>query len=981
MRKTRKGNVFKVVAEHYLRDDIWCGSALCTECKHGEGGAALGRGKRLLVLDTNVCLHQIDILESDVFSHVILLQTVLEETRHRSYAVYQRLLRLANESSRCWHIFSNEHHRFTYIERERKESPNDRNDRAIRAATRWYAAHLGSRAEVTLVTNDRENRERAEREGLRAVTVRAFVEGAASGEKLKSLLDRMAEVDAAEGDWKSAGRSGGVLYDAHVPLSKALTEIEAKRLFRGTFKVDRSHWKQAEVRARGAGFERPVLIEGLDHMNRALDGDEVAIRVFDESKWSAPEIMMPRGPGEVDEAEAAREGARQPTGKVVAVLQRNSRAYCGSLELNERTQALESGRVNFISVDRRLPKVAITSRQVQRLLDKRILVQIDDWPRDSRWPRGHYVRTIGLIGDMDCETNVLLLEHEIPTHAWAPKVLKCLPPKDFTISDEEAARRLDLRTDTLVMSIDPPGCTDIDDALHCKKLPNGNFECGVHIADVTHYVREGSALDLEALNRSTSVYLVQRRIDMIPSMLSTDLCSLRANVDRLAFSCIWEMTPDAEIVATRFHKTVIRSRAAYAYGDAQDILDDPKANDENALAVKRLNRLAKILKARRLEAGALTLASPQIKFMLDPETRRPRDAQMYKLKEANALVEEFMLLANISVAKQILRAFPTFAVLRRHPVPSPTQFDLLVRGARVKGFELDVSTSRKLAESLDRCVVEGFPYFNTLIRVLATRCMTQAVYFSSGSVEAAEYQHYGLATPIYTHFTSPIRRYSDVLVHRLLAASLRIDPVPTTLENEEKSRHMCEHMNHRHRMAQLVGRASSGLFTLIYFRERDVVEEAIVFSVRKNGIRVFIPKYGIEGSIHVVNKAKAGQDPEAASRGGDDDQKAARAASEWEFDAEKLLLRNKCGGQQFQIFDRLKVRIYVKRSKMRREWLEMELVGRDGEGGGQGPVQNLVTAVMKKRKSAESSDTKRSQPKKKKSKKKASSSPARKRRR
>ncbi|GAB5363249.1 hypothetical protein AAMO2058_000867300, partial [Amorphochlora amoebiformis] len=603
----------------------------------------------------------------------------------------------------------------------------------------------------------------------------------------------------------------------------------------------------------------------------------------------------------------------KPTGKVMSILRRNCRAYCGSIELNDRSKTMSQGRVNFISVDRRIPKIEITSRQIQKLLDKRIVVQFDSWPRNSRRPKGHYVRTLGVIGDLDTESNVVLLEHDVPTQPWAPAVLKCLPPEDFVISPEEAKKRLDLRgnKEAIIMSVDPPGCTDIDDALHCRVLENGNFECGVHIADVTHYVREGSALDLEALNRATSVYLVNKRIDMIPSMLSTDLCSLKEKQDRLAFSVLWEIDKEHNVIDTKFTKTVIRSQAAFAYGDAQKILDDPNAKSPKAMGLKRLNAIAKTLRRRRQEAGALTLASPQVKFVLDEETQKPQDAEMYQLKEANSMVEEFMLLANISVAKRILKSFPTFAILRRHPTPSDTQFDMLVRAAKVKGLDINVSTNKSLAESLDRCILPGFSYFNTLIRVLATRCMTQAVYFSSGSIGPKEYKHYGLATPIYTHFTSPIRRYADILVHRLLAAALSIDPVPTTLENEEKSSSMCEHINHRNRMAQQVGRSSSALFTLIFFRDRDVIEEGIVLSVRKNGLRLFIPKYGIEGSVALVTGG-----------GGDAEGKKDSAESKaWDFDTKTHLY----GSNRFQIFDRVNVRIYVQRSEMRREWLQMDL--------------------------------------------------------
>lgn len=233
-------------------------------------------------------------------------------------------------------------------------------------------------------------------------------------------------------------------------------------------------------------------------------------------------------------------------------------------------------------------------------------------------------------------------------------------------------------------SIDPPGCTDIDDALHWRLLPNGNYEVGVHIADVTHFIRPGTALDAEAANRGTTVYLTDKRIDMVPALLSSDLCSLRSKVDRLAFSSIWEMTPQAEIVSTKFTKSIICSRISFTYAEAQMRIDDPTQTDEITLSLRHLNLLAKILKQKRIEQGALTLASPEVRFHIDSETHDPVDLQTKELKETNSLVEEFMLLANISVAKKIFQHFPEFAVLRRHPSPPPANYDLLVKAASSK---------------------------------------------------------------------------------------------------------------------------------------------------------------------------------------------------------------------------------------------------------------------------------------------------------
>lgn len=285
---------------------------------------------------------------------------------------------------------------------------------------------------------------------------------------------------------------------------------------------------------------------------------------------------------------------------------------------------------------------------------------------------------------------------------------------------------------------------------------------------------------------------------------------------------------------------------------------------------------------------------------------------MYQIKEVHSLVEEFMLFANVAVAEKTLEHFPQFAFLRRHPVPKPENFVPLQRAAKTIGFQIDCSTSGKLAESLDKCVSKNNPQLNKLIRCLTTRCMSQAVYFSSGEHEFKEFRHYGLASAVYTHFTSPIRRYADVLVHRLLAAALGIDPVPAACADKIKTRETCEVINHRHRMAQFASRASAELYTLIFFRDKDVEEDAVITDVRSNSVSVFVPKYGTEGRIVLWKENK------------DDD--APVTPNPYVFDEEKLTIQGE--GRALKIFDKVRVRIYVQTSKFRRQWLVIELADR-----------------------------------------------------
>ncbi|KAJ2361188.1 exosome catalytic subunit dis3 [Coemansia sp. RSA 2611] len=518
-------------------------------------------------------------------------------------------------------------------------------------------------------------------------------------------------------------------------------------------------------------------------------------------------------------------------------------------------------------MDRRIPKIKIRTRQVATLAGQRLVVAIDAWPRESRYPHGHFVRALGSAGDKGTETEVLLLEHDVPFQPFTQNVRADLPAEgDQWLFDAErdqvaSGKRRDLRA-LNVCSIDPPGCTDIDDALHAVELPNGNFQVGVHIADVTSFVKPGTAMDIEAAHRSTTVYLVDRRIDMLPELLGSNLCSLMSGIERLAFSCVWELDRDANIVDVTFHKSVIHSKASLTYDEAQARIDDPTQTDPITTSIRNLNMLAKKLRRRRMDAGALTLSSPEVRFRLENDSQDPVDVEMKALKETNALVEEFMLLANISVAAKIYEHFPDSALLRRHPEPPAQSFDNLQHALQPLGIQLETGSSLALARSLDRAVLPADPYFNNLLRILTTRCMMQAQYFCSGTLTPDEFRHYGLATRIYTHFTSPIRRYADVMVHRLLHASIDRDALHgPELTDKTKMNEQCDVLNHRHRMAQQAGRASVELYTNLFFKGKTVEEPGYVTQILQNGFSVLIPSYGIEGVVYTT--AKDSQAPAA----------------------------------------------------------------------------------------------------------------------
>ncbi|KAH7566149.1 hypothetical protein JRO89_XS08G0105000 [Xanthoceras sorbifolium] len=872
-KKTRNNKIKKEVREVYLRDDIWCGASSCTTC---ESAAARLTASTILVVDTNVVLHQIDLLENPAIDNVVVLSVVLDEVKNKNLSVYNRIRALCSNPLRKLYVFANKFHKDTHVEKMEKESPNDLNDRAIRVATQWYQKHLGDATRVLLLTNDRENKRKATEEGIFAETIESYVKSLGQPDLL-DLVVQPASVDVNMEDVEdSRPAKRKVIYAEHKPMSEITSGLRHGIYHQGKLRVNRYNPFEAYVGSESIGDE--IIIYGRTNMNRAFDGDIVAVELLPQEEWHEEKSLSIADEEEEEEEDvhlapsSADDAPRstnlvnasdqipvpsRPSGRVVGIIKRNWHSYCGSLD--PMPMPAGSGSIAyalFVSKDRRIPKIRIQTRQLGNLLNKRIIVAVDSWDRQSRYPFGHYVRVIGDIGDRDTESEMVLIENDIDARPFSAQVLACLPPLPWSVSSEDLANpiRLDLRQ-ICVFSVDPPGCKDIDDALHCTALPNGNYEVGVHIADVTNFVHPGSPLDDEASKRGTSVYLVERRIDMLPKPLTEDICSLRADVERLAFSVIWEMTPEAEIISTRFSKSVIKSCAALSYVEAQARMDDSRLVDPLTTDLRNMNSLAKVMRQRRIERGALTLASAEVKFQIDTETHDPLDIGMYQIRDANQMVEEFMLAANVSVAGQILKMFPLCSLLRRHPSPTREMLEPLLRTAAAVGINLDVSTSKALADSLDRAVGDD-PYFNKLIRILATRCMTQAVYFCSGDLSPQEFHHYGLAAPLYTHFTSPIRRYADVIVHRLLAASLGIYKLPTIFQDRPQLTSTADNLNYRHRNAQMASRASVELHTLIYFRKRPTDTEARIVKIRSNGFIVFVPKFGIEGPVYLTAKGQ-----------------------------------------------------------------------------------------------------------------------------
>lgn len=955
VRSNKHGSATKVVREQYLRTDIACSSRVCGECylhsiTNADGTSippvlsesphsTTKRGPHYVVIDTNIALRAIDLLEHrSAFYDVIVPQTVLDETRNKSLPVYNRLRALTNGrgEEKRFYVFHNGFHMDTYVQRKQKESPNDYNDRLIRKVVEWYNKHLQGQAtdeknrvikkmpETVLVTDDRANLALAKQEGLNAVSLKDYLLEQVDGEELLDLVPTHEEHDES---LKSQGAltSKESIYPEFYPMSRLMGGVKNGTLHQGMFGVSRYSKLEGYVNVKD--YSQPILVLGRKNQNRAFARDLVVVELLSESQWRAAgsEIFEEDEDDDVagldddDEIESIETEAEkkslaelakktqksgkaklQPTGRVVGIIKRNWRAYVGHISLqgvdSEENRANGLRSVLVTPMDKGVPRIRIRTRKAGQLAGKRIVVAVDQWSANSRHPDGHFVRELGAIESEEAETEALLLEHDVEYRPFPKSVLDCLPPEGHNwvipAKDHPSMKgRADLR-DLLVCSIDPPGCQDIDDALHARKLPNGNYEVGVHIADVTNFVKPNTPLDDEGAARGTSVYLVDKRIDMLPMLLGTDLCSLKPDVERFAFSVLWEMTEDAEIVNTTFTKSIIHSREAFSYDRAQIRIDDASQQDELTQGMRSLLRFSKILKQKRLDAGALNLASPEVKVHTDSETSDPGSVEIKQLLETNSLVEEFMLLANISVARRIYEEFPQAAMLRRHEEPSATNFTALNEQLRLKkGMILNLQTSKALAESLDECVDPKEPFFNTLVRIMATRCMTAAEYFPAGVQGRDQFRHYGLAADIYTHFTSPIRRYADVVAHRQLAAAIQFEGIDPSQRDKSRMERICQNINKRHRNAQFAGRASIEYYVGQMLKASESNQEGFIIKVFSNGVNILVPKFGVESLIPLADIGDA-------------------STASYEEDTYTLKIKTRSGNDRaFSVFD--KVTVYV----------------------------------------------------------------------
>ena len=572
-----------------------------------------------------------------------------------------------------------------------------------------------------------------------------------------------------------------------------------------------------------ADLDEDVFIP-TNNLNHALDKDLVKVYVYNK-----------------------RQGKR-PEGEVIEVTERHKTDFVGVIDIQANFAFVSTANPKMYT-DIFIPKDKIGEAEQGDV----VLVHIEDWPKKADSPFGSVIKVLGKPGEHDTEIHAILAEYGLPSEF--PIEVETFAQKiDTTITESEIANRRDMR-DTLTFTIDPKDAKDFDDALSFKKLENGNYEIGVHIADVSFYLQEGTILDDEAYQRATSVYLVDRVVPMLPEVLSNFACSLRPNEEKYTFSAVFEINEKSEVINQWFGRTVILSDQRFAYEEAQYIIETKddvipaeisitgssyKVSEEIVSATLKMDELAKILRKRRMAEGAISFDKVEVKFNLDEEGE-PQGVYFKVSKDANHLIEEFMLLANRKVAEYIGKQNKTF-IYRIHDEPNEDKLFAMQTVIAKFGYKIDFKQG-SISQALNKLMedVNGKKEQN-LIDTLAIRSMSKAKY-STDNIG-----HYGLAFDYYSHFTSPIRRYPDIMVHRLLQHYL--DGGKSADEDTYETK--CLHSSTMESLATNAERDSIKYMQVKYMQDhKDQEFLGVISGVTEWGIFVEIIENKCEGMVRI----------------------------------------------------------------------------------------------------------------------------------
>jgi len=521
-------------------------------------------------------------------------------------------------------------------------------------------------------------------------------------------------------------------------------------------------------------------------------------------------------------------------GEVIEIVQRFKTKFVGSIQISKRYAF-------FIADSNKMPiDIYIPLSKLGGATDgQKVVVELTKWDENAKNPNGKVVNVIGDSGTHETEIHSILEDYNLP-YNFSEDVIAESEAIPLDIPQEEIDKRRDMRN-VLTFTIDPETAKDFDDALSFEII-DGFVHVGIHIADVSHYLRPDTELDAEAYNRGTSVYLVDRVVPMLPERLSNGLCSLRPNEDKLTFSAIFKLDENGVVLEEWFGKTVINSDKRYSYEDAQKIIETDYPVTEIEKAVVELNRLAKSIREVRMGSGSISFDKQEVKFNLD-ENNKPIGIVFKVAKEANKLIEEFMLLANRSVAKFINdKKLPM--VNRAHERPNEDKLMALKEFIKEFGYDIKIDTVENISKSLNKLLVDikGTTEAN-MIEKLVVRTMQKATY------ETKNIGHYGLGFTNYTHFTSPIRRYPDVIVHRLLQLYLKDN---LKIPKVEKLDNRCGHLSEVEKRAQKAERDSIKYMQTVYMSDKiGKVYKGIVVSVAEYGLFVEMVDTGCEGLIRL----------------------------------------------------------------------------------------------------------------------------------